>query len=83
MLSRACTDSITLVMILVSNKVKSTLNVCEQYRIDQDVETLKHPAQSPDLNCQEGVRNIFMAKVRRHPRPIGTKRELMDICLEI
>ena len=65
------------------NKVKSTFNVCEQYCIDYVVETLKHSAQSPDLNCQEEVWNIFMIRVRRHSRPIGTKRKLMNICLKI
>ena len=37
------------------NKAKSTFNVCEQYCIDHAVETLKHSAQSPDLNCQEEI----------------------------
>ena len=65
------------------NKAKKTDNVCEAYRKERGVETLKHPAQSPDLNCHEGIWNIFMVRLRREPRPLGTKAELKQICLKV
>ena len=37
------------------NKVKNIFNVCEQYRINHVIKTLKHSVQSSDLNCQEEI----------------------------
>ena len=65
------------------NKRRKTLNVCEQYKLDNDIETILHPAQSPDLNPKKGTWNVFMANVRRRiprERVTGSEKELREIC---
>ena len=37
------------------NQVKRIDNVCEIYRKERDVETIKHSIQSLDLNCMKVV----------------------------
>lgn len=61
------------------NKATKIDNVCEAYRKERGVETIKHSAQSLDLNAFESINNIIKARIRREPKSLGTQKELEDI----
>lgn len=65
------------------NKKRKVDNVCEAYRKEREVETMKDPAQSPDLNCQESIWNVFMQRVRRRLKPNDSKAQIRKVSLEV
>lgn len=47
------------------NVKKGILSKPKEYRRQNNINTLRHPAQSPDLSASEGLWNILMQRVRK------------------
>ena len=46
-------------------KNKGLVNVAKAYRLEHNINNIRHPGQSPDLNAKEGVWSILFNKTRR------------------
>ncbi len=64
-----------------SHGTRSEYNHAQSFRRRNKVETLVHPAQSPDLNPIEGVWNILKQRLRH--RYWNSEEELKDVLRDI
>ena len=65
-----------------SHGTRSKNNVARKLKETNFIKTLRHPAQSPDLNPTEGIWNILKQRVRKRYGDWRTVDELKQVILE-
>jgi replicative DNA helicase len=65
-----------------SHGTRSRDNVARRYKDINWIDTLLHPAQSPDLNPIEAVWNILKQRVRRRSSSCGSLEEFQALIIE-
>lgn len=65
-----------------SHGTRSHDNKVQRLKRSNWITTIVHPAQSPDLNPQEGIWNILKQRVRRRYSDWNTIEELKAICVQ-
>jgi transposase len=65
-----------------SHSIRSENNVAQKLKKRNSIETLRHPAQSPDLNPTEGIWNILKPRVRKRYGDWRTIDKLKQVILE-